>query len=182
MRPVLADHGVAVLQSAGGDGNGSARIVTRLQHESGEFIQSEPLEIQIQNDRNLAQGAGSVITYGRRYQVLAMLGIAGDDDDDGNGAGAKDGGDGKPAAARPKPKPKPKPQTKTKKELFDLLDASCADHGIPTSAVKAALLDRYKRPDSSSLTKPEIQESLDELDKFVTHARNFVADNGGLLD
>ena len=32
------------------------------------------------------QGLGSAITYAKRYQICAMLGLAADDDDDGNEA------------------------------------------------------------------------------------------------
>ena len=35
-------------------------------------------------DKNTAQGIGSAITYGRRYQLTALLGISSEDDDDGN--------------------------------------------------------------------------------------------------
>lgn len=57
------------------------KIITILFHiESGEQLQSEINLIQ----GKTAQQFGSDVTYMRRYSLLAMLGIVGDDDDDGN--------------------------------------------------------------------------------------------------
>ena len=173
VRPALAKHGLVVIQSVEGDEVGTALVSTRLLHKSGEFIESGTLLLT--GHKPDAQGTGSAITYGRRYSLLALLGLAGDDDDDGHAAAKRGGGNGN---APPPEKPK------TKKETFDLLDASCADFGIPTSAVKAALLARHKlgKDAAAKLTKAQIQKAIDGLDEFVAEARNFVADNGGLLD
>jgi len=59
-------------------------ISTMLIHESGEWIQQEGLTLP--NEKNTAQGAGGAVTYGRRYSLSAMLGIATEQDDDGNGS------------------------------------------------------------------------------------------------
>jgi hypothetical protein len=53
-----------------------------LLHSSGEWIMQEGIVLKM--DKQTAQGAGSAITYGRRYMLSAMLGIASEDDDDGN--------------------------------------------------------------------------------------------------
>jgi hypothetical protein len=88
-KPVLAKYGLSVLQSTGSEGE-SVVITSLLLHESGEFIQSSELTLpayQIKGggvkDFN-AQGAGSAITYGRRYSLSALLGLSSEDDDDGN--------------------------------------------------------------------------------------------------
>lgn len=99
VRPAMAKHGLCVLQDTQGDG-ASVQVVTHIGHESGEWIESEPLVLRA--DKPTAQGQGSAITYGRRYQLSAMLGIADDKDDDGNAA--------EPARAAPAPAAKPKPQ------------------------------------------------------------------------
>jgi hypothetical protein len=57
-------------------------LVTTLFHTSGEFIQSRTLLQPVKRD---PQGYGSAITYARRYDLSALLGLA-QDDDDGNGA------------------------------------------------------------------------------------------------
>lgn len=74
----LTEQGLAVLQDVTGAENG-LEVVTTLLHESGEFIQLEPLPIPtVKND---AQGFGSAMTYGRRYQLMAFFKLAPADDD-----------------------------------------------------------------------------------------------------
>ena len=80
-RPVLAKHGISVIQSNGGEGE-SVTVTTLLLHSSGEWIESDPLPIK--KDKMTPQDAGGAITYGRRYQLSSMLGIASEEDDDGN--------------------------------------------------------------------------------------------------
>lgn len=83
VRPILSKHGLSIFQSPSGDGD-NIIITTMLMHSSGEWIESEPLILKA--DKATAQGAGSAITYGRRYAVSAILGISSEDDDDGNHA------------------------------------------------------------------------------------------------
>jgi cell division septation protein DedD len=61
-------------------------IETRILHKSGEWIADEGLYIPA--DKRNAQGFGSATTYGRRYALMALIGVAPDDDDDGNAASA----------------------------------------------------------------------------------------------
>lgn len=80
VRPVLQKHGLAVLQNAAEGANGSVDISTMIVHSSGEYLVLAALPMPI---GNTAQETGSAITYGRRYQLLAALGLSADDDDDG---------------------------------------------------------------------------------------------------
>lgn len=129
VRPVLAKHGLAVLQNPqSGEPqvietveveNGvekkvtrviqSITVTTRLVHKSGEWIEGEPLSMPA--EKITPQGAGSVITYARRYALSAILGIASEGDDDGNsaepdkdrhGAGSKPRGASNAAQSKPK--------------------------------------------------------------------------------
>lgn len=59
-------------------------IVTVLMHNSGEFIQTEPVYVTPKN--NDPQSVGSAITYLKRYSLSAVFGITSDEDDDGNQA------------------------------------------------------------------------------------------------
>lgn len=69
--PVPADHGYIGLY-------------TKLTHvETGQF-QASLTVLPLQ--KNDCQGAGSAITYARRYALTAMLGMVTEDDDDGEGA------------------------------------------------------------------------------------------------
>lgn len=82
IRPVLAKHGLAVLQSST-PADGGVRLQTILLHKSGEWIADEGLFAPLQ--KHDAQGVGSATTYVRRYGLCALLGVA-QDDDDGNAA------------------------------------------------------------------------------------------------
>lgn len=82
-REPLSKNGLAVLQPVSADGP-NVTITTILAHSSGEWI-SESLTMTAQ--QNTPQGVGSAITYGRRYGLSSMVGIA-PDDDDGNAASA----------------------------------------------------------------------------------------------
>lgn len=83
-RAPLARHGIAVVQlpSSSSSDLPSVSIETRIMHISGESITGT---LTLPVARWDAQGIGSCITYGRRYALMAMLGIAADDDD-GNAA------------------------------------------------------------------------------------------------
>ena len=81
VRPVLAQNDLAVFQDTHGDGE-HISIITTVLHLSGEWIQTEPLTLKA--EKATPQGAGSAITYGRRYSLSAALSISSEDDDDGN--------------------------------------------------------------------------------------------------
>lgn len=62
--------------------SGRIGIETILMHESGEFLSHK---FTVQLGKQDAQGAGSAITYCRRYSLQAVAGIP-SEDDDGNAA------------------------------------------------------------------------------------------------
>ena len=80
-RPILAKNGLAVLQEATSDGE-YIFVKTKLIHESGEVIETEILKMKPQ--KNDPQSMGSCITYSKRYQLAALLGICECIDDDAN--------------------------------------------------------------------------------------------------
>jgi|688.fasta_scaffold01021_39 hypothetical protein len=82
IRPILAKYDLAVTQTASNPDHDTVAITTTLLHGSGQWITFDPLLLP--NGRT-AQETGSAITYGRRYSLLAVLGLAAEDDD---GAGA----------------------------------------------------------------------------------------------
>lgn len=80
-KPILSNHGLTVMQFPGGDGE-RVTVRTMVLHNSGEWIESEPLTLKpVKFD---PQGAGSAITYARRYSYAAALSLSLGDDDDGN--------------------------------------------------------------------------------------------------
>ena len=74
-------------------------VTTRLIHQSGEWMESD---LGLSADKDNAQGAGSAISYARRYALCGLVGIS-DVDDDGNEASRP--------PRRPEP-PKPPPHQK----------------------------------------------------------------------
>ncbi|EJW14416.1 ERF family protein [Paenibacillus alvei] len=89
IREPLAKYGLSYIQSTSTDEQ-NVTVTTLLMHESGEFVESEPLSLpglQVLKGGGkdfTPQGIGSAITYGRRYSLTAILGIASEDDTDGN--------------------------------------------------------------------------------------------------
>ncbi|RWR09777.1 ERF family protein [Paenirhodobacter populi] len=79
--PALNSNGIAVYQPLV-EIDGQRYVKTILAHESGETVEGIVPLIVGKNDM---QGLGSAITYGRRYGLMSMAGIA-PDDDDGNAA------------------------------------------------------------------------------------------------
>lgn len=108
VREPLTKNGLAVIQFPRTSGHG-VEIETTLLHTSGQYM-SDTLWVPCSKDD--AQGLGSAITYGRRYALMAVTGIAPVDDDGaaavaGSAKGmAGGGGDFRPAGPRqftPKP-------------------------------------------------------------------------------
>ena len=62
---------------------GEVTITTLLIHSSGQWIQNVSVYPYVENGNNDVQAIGSVITFGRRYEVCAILGIASQKDTDG---------------------------------------------------------------------------------------------------
>jgi hypothetical protein len=75
----FAKYGLSFVQlpvtSAGGNGVG---VSTMLMHKSGQWLQGEYL---LPMDKVTPQGAGSAITYARRYALQSLVGIPSVDDD-----------------------------------------------------------------------------------------------------
>ena len=84
VRPVLAKHGLSVLQDVVIEGD-RVQIITKILHASGELLEFGPLGGPIGRDW---QALGGGITYARRYALCAALGIAADEDDDAQHATA----------------------------------------------------------------------------------------------
>ena len=77
-------HGLSFVQWALNDETGRVGVATMLMHESGEFIEFDPVHMKA--DKETAQGAGALISYLKRYSLSAVFGITSDQDDDGNSA------------------------------------------------------------------------------------------------
>lgn len=81
--PALHKHGLAIVQNVGA-ADGGVCITTRLIHGSGQWMETDPAFFPAAKQDS--QGMGSATSYGRRYQLAALLSISAEDDDDGNAA------------------------------------------------------------------------------------------------
>ena len=95
-RDLLANNGLAVAQFPGtySDLDKSMSLTTILTHNSGEWISQE---MSVPVTKPDAQGAGSALTYMRRYALAAVVGVV-QADDDGNAASSPS----KQAVVKPK--------------------------------------------------------------------------------
>jgi hypothetical protein len=105
-KPMLASNGLSVIQLMGNDEKGDITMETVLGHSSGEYITSScvmPIaKLQGGGGSNPAQIMGASITYMRRYQYAAIIGLAQDDTD-----GVPSGSNSKPAKQKQQQKEAP---------------------------------------------------------------------------
>lgn len=145
VRPILAKNGLAVLQEATGDGE-YVFVKTKLLHESGEVIETDLLKMKPQ--KNDAQQMGSCITYAKRYQLGALLGICESIDDDGN------------KATFGKAKPTDSKENDKTKKLYEMAQAK----GFTTKQVVDRCKAKYKKVDVDKLTDEEYKETWNALE------------------
>ena len=125
-------HGLSFTQFPSSDENGNVTVGTMVMHESGEWIEYDP--IRLKPAKNDPQAVGSAITYAKRYALSAIFGITSDNDDDGNEA---------TQLGRATPKAVPKKQVST------------TSNKIPKEVVKAykdaiqSVIDRTGKNDGS---------------------------------
>lgn len=104
-RKPLGENGLAILQTTEPCEGGLIALITTLAHSSGEFVKGR---LELKPAKQDAQGVGSVITYGRRYALAAMVGVAPLDDDDGEAAvGRQHGKSNGTPSDKKKPSKKP---------------------------------------------------------------------------
>lgn len=82
IRPILSKHEIAVTQPTLFNARGQFVLLTRLIHSSGQWMACEwALPSQVG-----PQQLGSALTYGRRYSLQTLVGVAPELDDDGKAA------------------------------------------------------------------------------------------------
>jgi hypothetical protein len=79
IQPHLSAHDFVLFHTMRDGGANSARMETVLMHKSAEYI-SSTIEVPFAKP-NDPQAYGSAMTYGRRYSIMALLGLVTDDDD-----------------------------------------------------------------------------------------------------
>ena len=112
IKPVLKKHGLSFIQNTWSEGENIV-VQTLLMHESGQWLESAPLALPghqvLKGGQKVwnAQGAGSAITYGRRYQISAVLGIASEEDTDAASQHGNNQGGQAQASGGQQPAPNP---------------------------------------------------------------------------
>jgi hypothetical protein len=76
-RPALNKYGICVVQPVATNGN-RITVTTLLGHKSGQWMAAD---LVMTSMAGTPQGLGSTITYGRRYGLQSMAGVASEDDD-----------------------------------------------------------------------------------------------------
>lgn len=160
-KPLLQSNGLSYIQSCGGDGL-NISVTTLLMHISGEWVETDPLTLKA--DKQTAQGAGSAITYARRYALAAALGLASDEDDDGNGASGN----------KPNPKPEQNNTQSPKQSAGSLSQAQLKrvyaianSAGVSAETVKAQVKKKYS-VDVSEMTKVQYDTVCAGYEKLVS--------------
>jgi hypothetical protein len=76
-RPALNKYGICVVQPVATNGN-RITVTTLLGHKSGQWMAADLVMV---SGAGTPQALGSTITYGRRYGLQSMAGVASEDDD-----------------------------------------------------------------------------------------------------
>lgn len=150
IRPILAEHGFAVVQPVSTNENGFVCVSTTLVHTSGVRFETEPLRMRQPDDPKLL---GGTITYLRRYSLLASVGLATEDDD--ATAASKST---RKAAAKPAPEAPPEPVATTRMSRT----SRPSGHAEPAGGQAEA-----ERPLTGKMTEPQRRKMMAE---FKDHA------------
>ena len=165
VRPLLAKQGLVIMQFPGGDGE-KFTLRSMLIHESGEWIESEPITLRpVKND---PQGIGSCSTYARRYSLSAMLSLNTGEDDDGNHAT-------QPSKSYEQPKQYTQPNTPSTQQTTDTSNPAQSS-GISAAQIKYAHTLKSKKKVSEDDFKRMVAEHGNESlsDLTAKQAREFI--------
>ncbi|PTH70881.1 single-stranded DNA-binding protein [Staphylococcus agnetis] len=151
-------HGLSYTQWALNDCEGRVGVATMLMHESGEYIEYDPVFMNA--EKNTPQGAGSLISYLKRYSLSAIFGITSDQDDDGNIAS------GKQAKSEPKASAKAVGTLKEEMHKFSELMQSLGKQ-VSVSDVQQKL----GINDMQALSDNQISACIKKLDSWSKQAK-----------
>lgn len=160
-RPILAKNGIWAFQNAASDGE-NVELTTRLVHSSGEYIETDVLKMKPQ--KNDPQQLGSCITYAKRYQLAAILGISSEIDDDGNRATFGNGSKTHIEATGGQKQHQEGNHTLSEKQVARAI-AIGKSHGIGIESIKKQIAKDYKVSEISQLNKKQYDELCERLER-----------------
>lgn len=147
VRKPLADNGLGFVQMLSSTGE-TVVVVTKLIHVSGEFIEST---LALPVAQKTPQAFGSGASYGRRYALMAMLGMSSDDDDGHEASKPAARKDAKPST----PTAPSNPATPTAAQITKLIE-SFSGIGVTVPALESRIgypLGNLDYPDFEGLRK-----------------------------
>lgn len=134
-------------------------LVTTLRHESGEQVESHFPFPELANKGNIMQAHGSAITYARRYALLAIYGLAGDDDDADALTPKEEALKKKPTAKNEPPKTNEDGEALTKQFI-----AYIKKNPDKVDSVKTRLSDRYSEGKINETQRDLILQAILEVE------------------
>ena len=166
-RQGLSKYGLSIVQAPYTEGE-NIIVETFLLHTSGEWIKSPPLSLKM--EKLTAQGAGSAITYARRYALSSLLNISSEEDIDGNTTFQN-------LAAISKVKPEENEivdqSTELQEELITekqikYIHVLAKEKGIDNTSLKNYSRSLFNKESSKDLTKKEASSLIEALQLIVT--------------
>ena len=141
IRQPLVDNELCVLQTIEME-EGKYILVTTLGHSSGQAITSR---LPLTPKDNTSQAYGSAITYGRRYSLMALLGISvSDDKEDDDGEAAEGRGKDKEKKKNAEPSPLVERPEEVKFYLSDAQIKTICELIGPDTEYMSKVLQGYK--------------------------------------
>lgn len=155
----------------------TVKVTTRLMHKSGEWMESE---IVLKPDGDTPQKIGSAITYGRRYALSAMVGVAPDDDDGADASGVPTSFDQRRQQAPQRPAAPPPPEApqvreaplplvpeipQLQKRLRD--ECGCKNRTDALAVLRFVLGDEWSKL-PGECTAAEAKKALEALDRYAS--------------
>lgn len=162
----ITDNGLAIVQGFEPGVDKALIIKTMLIHISGQWIESTLVFYPLDQK---PQTLGSCITYGRRYSLMAILGIVPDEDDDGNAASRVP--PPPPSASRQRQPPEEfQPPPTRDPELFDMSNPHHREgfaqmmknnfQTVPSTMYRSVLQACHGKPANDEILKKVVFEFL----------------------
>jgi len=167
VRPCLAKNGLSVTQQTVINEAGATILITRLRHNSGQWIETRARILPAKND---AQSYASALTYMKRYSFMALLNITTSDDptdDDAERAvydlrGAKSKG----VALNTKYNPKEQDGETVTKEQLDEIEYELANY----DDIAEMVLDGLKIQSLADMPKNKYMAAINRI-RSIKNAR-----------
>jgi len=158
-RPVLAKNGLSISQFPTSEGE-KIGVTSILMHTSGEYIE-DAIYISTSDSKGLsvAQSAGVVISYLRRYGWASILGMYADEDTDG---ATKQAEKGRPSQSETAPKVTNEIITSAEWDNFMTLVKKADDAGIKHPAYDRAKMDAGRLNGVSNWIKQELEKAAEK--------------------